>query len=176
MQHIIAFESYSDVAEWKSLGLGSDRRDYEFNIDGVVYRVHFSGREGVVNLSFLVSGGGEEWDYRNLKSSNPYKTMNTIAKIVKDFIENNPKVNKIKFFGRDDIKNMPEWMFSIITSHPTIYYLANYMDILLNRPKQWFNKPSKRTKMFNRWIDREVKNISWKVKRIGNEIQLIRSS
>lgn len=182
MNHLLKFESYfliQEIVEWKQLGL-----DYEFEIDGIKFRVKFSAKEGDVNLSFLANSDGD-WDYRDLKSSNPYKTMNVISEIVKDFIENNPKVTRIKFFGREDIKGQaPDWIFNIITSHPVIYYLASHLDLmlnnptqLLNRPRQWFIKPSKRTKIFNRWVDREVgKSIkNWKVKRIGNEIQLVRN-
>lgn len=165
--------------EWETLGLGPDRRDYEFKIGETKYRVHFSGREGTSVLFFTVQDESGEWTYKDLEKSNPFKTMKEITEIVKDFIVNNPKVDKIRFSGIRSKEELPksnntDWLLRLIASNSYLYYLSTSIDALLLRPKLWMSKPSKRTKMFTRWIDKEIGNTNWKAKRIGNEIQLVK--
>lgn len=175
MRFIRTYEDHS--VDWKTLGLGSDRRDYQFTIDGIEYRVYFSSREGTSSLFFYVKDG-EYASYNELEKSNPFKTMKVITDIVKDFIENNPKVNKIIFSGvrsKEELsKGFPEWLLKLISSNSYLSYLTTSLELAMIRPKLWISKPSKRTKMFNRIVDREIKGTNWKAKRIGNEIQLIK--
>src|ERR1019366_545124 len=129
----------------------------------------FSDISGSVNLSFAALNDDGEWDFRNLDRSNPFKTMKIITDIIMDFVENNPKVNRIEFFGsRDEYGTAPQWLVKLLTSNQYFHYLATYLDNLLLMPRQWLSKPSRRTKMFGRWIDREIKDKNWSVKRIGN--------
>jgi hypothetical protein len=177
MKFIRTYEEHS--VDWERLGLGADRRDYRFTINDIEYRVYFSSREGTASLFFYVRDG-EFASYNDLEKSNPFKTMKVITDIVKDFIENNPKVDKIIFSGirsKEEIpKGLPEWLLKLISSNTYLHYLATSIDTALIRPKLWISRPSKRTKMFNRIVNREVKDTNWKAKRIGNEIQLIRNS
>lgn len=169
MIYLKTYESHS--IEWKHNG----SLDYEFDIDDIFYLVSFSGREGSVNVEFRSMNDEGGWDFRKLERSNPFKTMRVITDIIKDFIEKNPKVNRIKFFGSEDKSTTPGWLVDIITSNQFIYLLATYLDSILTTPKQWISSPSRRTKMFNRWIDKETKGMGWQCKRIGNQIQLIRN-
>ncbi len=169
MKYLQTYESHS--IEWKYIG----SCDYEFDIDDIIYLVSFSGKEGSVNVEFRSMNDDGGWDFRNLDRSNPFKTMRTITDIIKDFIEKNPKVNKIKFFGSEDKSSTPGWIIDLITSNQFVYFLATYLDSILTTPKQWLSNPSRRTKMFNRWVDKETKNINWSTKRIGNQIQLIKN-
>ena len=177
MRYLQTYESLS--ADWKYIGptQRTGTIEYTFNIDGE-YRVMFSNVDSTSHVSFGVLNDKGEMSFRDLEKSNPFKTMKTIAEIVKDFIVRFPKINKIKFFGareNKEITKTPEWIVSLLSSSTYLYYLSTYLDALLVTPKQWLAKPTRRTQMFSRLADREVKSLNWSVKRIGNEIQLIKN-
>ena len=179
MRYLRTYESYS--SNWEKIGLGADRRDYQFKIDDNTYRVHFSSREGTSVMFFTAFDDTEkEWRYKDLEKSNPFKTMKVITEIVKDFISENPKVDKIRFSGvrsKDEIPKSSkaiDWILKIIASNEYMFYISTAIDNMLLRPRLWMSKPSKRTKMFSRVIDREIGQTNWKARRIGNEIQLVK--
>jgi hypothetical protein len=171
VKHLKTYESHESASQFRV-----GRTDYEFDIDDIKYHVSFSDIRGSVNLCFATLNDEGEWDYRNLDRSNPFKTMKIITDIIMDFVENNPKVDKIEFFGsRDAYGTTPEWVVKLLSSNQYLYYLTTYLDNLLLMPRQWLSKPSRRTNMFSRWVDREIKDKNWSVKKIGNQIQLIKS-
>lgn len=165
-------EKYS--ADWSRIGSTL----YYFNIESNKYFVKFSDTYNLVYVSFGIVDENEKWSYKDLDKSNAFKTMSTVSEIVKDFISKNTDVKKIVFFGRYDKDNkpteMPRWLGMILGSTNFTYILTEYLTVLLSRPSQWIKKPTQRTNMFSRWADREIKDLNWKVNRIGNEIQLVK--
>ena len=149
--------------------------EYDFSVDDIDYRVHFFIIDRTATLSFSVLNDEGDWDMRNLDKSNPFTTMNTITQIVKSFVEEYPNINKIEFFGKQDMDmNIPDWLVDLVSSNKFLTQLAVFLDTMLT-PPQWLSKPSRRTKMFTRWIDKEVKSINWSVRRQGNKIQLVKN-
>ena len=149
--------------------------EYEFDIDSVKYCVSFFTLGNKSILSFSTQDDKGEWNNRNLTKSNPFTTMNTITQIVKKFVENHPNVDKIEFFGiKEGDTKVPDWLLKLISSSRFISSLAVYLDIITT-PPNWMSKPTRRTNMFTRWADKEVKSINWSAKRIGNQVQLIRN-
>lgn len=177
MRYLQTYESLS--ADWKYIGptQRTGTIEYTFNIDRE-YRVMFSNIDTTSHVSFGVINDNGEVSFRDLEKSNPFKTMKTITEIIKDFIVRYPKISKIKFFGARENKELtktPEWIVKLLSSSTHLYYLSTYLDALLLAPKQWLSKPTRRTQMFNRWADKEVKSLNWSAKRIGNEIQLVKN-
>jgi len=149
--------------------------EYEFMIDDIKYQVSFLTIKDKSILSFSVQDDKGEWNNRNLFKSNPFTTMNTITQIVKTFVKNHPNVNAIEFFGvKDDDTKVPDWLIKIISSSKFISSIAVYLDTMTT-PPNWLSKPTRRTKMFTRWADKEVKSINWSVNRIGNQVQLVKN-
>lgn len=181
MRYLQTYESHS--SEWTYIGsndvffrdIGTS---YKFNIDGIEYRVMFSNTEGSTHLSFGSVNKDREISFGDLEKTNPFKTMKTITEIVKDFVVRFPKVNKIRLFGareKNEITKLPDWFTKLLSSNYYLYHLSTALDALLLTPQQWISKPTRRTQMFNRLADREAKSMNWSVKRIGNEIQLIKN-
>lgn len=179
MKYLQTYESHY-LIEWKYIGpkekTGSI--EYSFNIDSIEYIAMFSNFDTSSNVSFGVLNEKDEVIFGDLEKSNPFKTMKIITEIVKDFIVRFPKINKIKFFGakeKREITKTPEWIVKLLSSSTYLYYLSTYLGAALFSPKQWLTKPTRRTQMFSRWVDKEVKNLNWSAKRIGNQIQLIKN-
>jgi hypothetical protein len=171
---------YSDYILEKYSADWSRKNDetYNFQIEDNKYFVKFSDTVGKVSVNFGVETPTEHWSFDDLGKSNAFKTMSTVSEIVKDFITKNQSVSKITFFGVSSIRdksNIPTWFFKLLLSTSFTYLLADYINGILVRPIQWFSKPTQRTKMFGRWAEKEVKDLDWKVSRIGNEIQITKS-
>jgi len=177
VRYLQTYESHS-TTEWEYIGQNNLwSTEYQFSVNDSEYRVMFSGTEGVVNVSFGVLEE-DKISFGDLEKSNPFKTMKVVTEIIKDFIERFPKVNKIKFFGaqeKSEISKTPDWIMNLLSSNQYLYYLSTYLDSMLLTPRQWISKPTRRTQMFGRWVDKETKDMNWSTKRIGNQIQLIKN-
>lgn len=180
MKYLKTYESHAVDFERMStpLGVTVDKNkwdEYQFIIDDIKYNVSFFTIRDRSILSFSVLDDKGEWNNRNLIKSNPFTTMNTITQIVKEFVENHPNVDTIEFFGIKEGKTMvPDWLIKIISSSKFISNLAVYLDISTT-PPNWMSKPTRRTNMFTRWANKEVKSINWSAKRIGNQVKLVRN-
>lgn len=161
MDHIKLFEDF----------IKTNNYTYGFKESDINYLVSF---EEIEKDKFRVSYGVIESEdsvkFTTLNKNNVYKVLNKVVECIKDFIDSNPQVYHIEFFGVPDNKSKADWVLKLFGKN---MYLDYIVVILYNMFTERFID-TKRTRIFGRWAERESKKINWNVKKLGNKIILTR--